>query len=63
VPDTPGSLASHCDLGSQAALAPFAEPGDENDWNHNQGSIPPHPGIWAVMSFGQTTAKAVREIK
>jgi hypothetical protein len=21
------------------------------------------PGIWAVMSFGQTTAKAVREIK
>jgi hypothetical protein len=23
----------------------------------------PHPGIWAVMKFGQTTAKAVREIK
>jgi hypothetical protein len=22
-----------------------------------------HPGIWAVMRFGQTTAKAVREIK
>jgi hypothetical protein len=22
-----------------------------------------HPGIWAVMSFGQTTAKAAREIK
>jgi hypothetical protein len=22
-----------------------------------------YPGIWAVMRFGQTTAKAVREIK
>jgi hypothetical protein len=22
-----------------------------------------HSGIWAVMSFGQTTAKAVREIQ
>jgi hypothetical protein len=24
---------------------------------------PRHPEIWAVMSFGQTTAKAAREIK
>jgi hypothetical protein len=42
---------------------PKQEREEKNERSTKSGVTSRHPGIWAVMSFGQTTAKAVREIK
>jgi hypothetical protein len=36
---------------------------EEKERSIKSDEMSSHPGIWAVMSFGQTTEKAAREIK
>jgi hypothetical protein len=42
---------------------PEKEREEEKERSIKSDEMSSHPGVWAVMSFGQTTAKAAREIK